>query len=221
MRYLVAWNPEDHRYTPLHKLFHQQLGGRCSRFRRCVPGRRARLGRILIFDGANLTCEDRRRSNQCPASDRPAEKFATAAPALALSALNFRGTFASIHVSFFLHLLVIIQSQRRIGVSYGYATEAASAARDHGFAHLGFNQNVSFTVRTNQRSRNVMERIGMTHSAEDDFEHPLLPPGHPLRHHVLYRLARSGGGRGAKPEGHGEQEDSPRRRRDTEVKRKI
>lgn len=104
---------------------------------------------------------------------------------------------------------------------YGYATEAASAARDHGFAHLGFNQIVSFTVRTNQRSRNVMERIGMTHSAEDDFEHPLLPPGHPLRHHVLYRLTRSGGGRGAKPEGHGEQEDSPQRRRDTEVKRKI
>ncbi len=33
-----------------------------------------------------------------------------------------------------------------------------------------------------------MERLGMTHDAEDDFEHPLLPLGHPLRRHVLYRL---------------------------------
>jgi RimJ/RimL family protein N-acetyltransferase len=73
---------------------------------------------------------------------------------------------------------------------YGYATEAASAARDYGFAHLGFKQIVAITVQANQRSRNVMERIGMTHSAEDDFEHPLLPQGHPLRLHVLYRLAR-------------------------------
>jgi len=73
---------------------------------------------------------------------------------------------------------------------FGYATEAARAARDYGFAHLGFEEIVSFTVAANQRSRNVMERIGMTHVAADDFEHPLLPPGHPLRHHVLYRLGR-------------------------------
>ena len=30
----------------------------------------------------------------------------------------------------------------------------------------------------------------MTHSARDDFDHPLLPEGHPLRRHVLYRLGR-------------------------------
>jgi hypothetical protein len=35
-----------------------------------------------------------------------------------------------------------------------------------------------------------MERLGMTHAPEEDFEHPLLPAGHPLRPHVLYRLAR-------------------------------
>jgi RimJ/RimL family protein N-acetyltransferase len=71
---------------------------------------------------------------------------------------------------------------------FGYATEAACAARDYGFTHLGLNQIVSFTVPANQRSRNVMERIGMTRSPEDDFEHPLVPLGHPLRQHVLYRL---------------------------------
>ncbi len=31
---------------------------------------------------------------------------------------------------------------------------------------------------------------GMTHFPEDDFHHPLLPEGHPLRYHVLYRLDR-------------------------------
>ena len=73
---------------------------------------------------------------------------------------------------------------------FGYATEAACAARDYGFTHLELAQIVSFTVPSNQRSRRVMERIGMTHSPEDDFDHPLLPEGHPFRRHVLYRLAR-------------------------------
>jgi hypothetical protein len=35
-----------------------------------------------------------------------------------------------------------------------------------------------------------MERIGMTRRAEDDFEHPSLPEGHPLRPHILYRIER-------------------------------
>ena len=34
----------------------------------------------------------------------------------------------------------------------------------------------------------VMERIGMTHSPADDFEHPGLRIDHPLRSHVLYRM---------------------------------
>ena len=49
---------------------------------------------------------------------------------------------------------------------------------------------VSFTVPANVRSRRVMEKIGMTHTSRDDFEHPLLPGGHPLRRHVLYRIGR-------------------------------
>ncbi len=31
-----------------------------------------------------------------------------------------------------------------------------------------------------------MQRLGM--SRADDFDHPTLPAGHPLRRHVLYRL---------------------------------
>ena len=73
----------------------------------------------------------------------------------------------------------------------GYATEAARAAVAHGFDGLELNDTVSFTVPQNTASRRVMEKLGMTHDAKDDFEHPLLSPGHPLRPHVLYRLRLS------------------------------
>ncbi len=71
----------------------------------------------------------------------------------------------------------------------GYATEGARAALDFGFRWLRLEQIVSFTVPGNARSRRVMEKLGMTHSHTDDFDHPRLPQGHPLRRHVLYRLA--------------------------------
>jgi RimJ/RimL family protein N-acetyltransferase len=72
----------------------------------------------------------------------------------------------------------------------GLATEGARAALDFGFNDLGLQQVVSFTVPANQRSRRVMERLGMTHNLADDFDHPRLPEGHPLRRHVLYRINR-------------------------------
>ncbi len=70
----------------------------------------------------------------------------------------------------------------------GYATEAARAALKHGFESLGLREVVSFTVPANVRSRAVMERLGMQRDPAEDFDHPLLPVGHPLRRHVLYRL---------------------------------
>ena len=72
----------------------------------------------------------------------------------------------------------------------GYATEAARAAIALGFAAAALPEIVSFTVPANLRSIAVMERLGMTRDPNDDFEHPSLPPGHPLRPHVLYRLSR-------------------------------
>ena len=72
----------------------------------------------------------------------------------------------------------------------GYATEGARAALDFGFESLVLDEIVSFTVPANLRSRRVMERLGMRRSPEDGFDHPQLPPGHRLRRHVLYRLAR-------------------------------
>jgi RimJ/RimL family protein N-acetyltransferase len=70
----------------------------------------------------------------------------------------------------------------------GYATEAARAAVTFGFADLGLEEIVSFAPTNNLRSRRVMERIGMTHDAADDFDHPFLSRDDPLRRHVLYRL---------------------------------
>ncbi len=72
----------------------------------------------------------------------------------------------------------------------GFAREAANAALDFGFDTLHLDQIVSFTATANQRSRRVMEVIGMTHSAGEDFDHPSLAEGHPLRRHVLYRISR-------------------------------
>jgi ribosomal-protein-alanine N-acetyltransferase len=46
---------------------------------------------------------------------------------------------------------------------------------------------VSFTAPHNQPSRAVMERLGMRHHPDDDFDHPAILEGHALRWHVLYR----------------------------------
>ena len=58
-------------------------------------------------------------------------------------------------------------------------------------SEIGLREIVSFTVPANVRSWRVMERLGMTRDRADDFEHPLLPPGHRLRRHILYRLNRA------------------------------
>jgi len=34
-----------------------------------------------------------------------------------------------------------------------------------------------------------MERLAMTHDPREDFDHPEVAAGHPLRRHVLYRLS--------------------------------
>jgi RimJ/RimL family protein N-acetyltransferase len=70
----------------------------------------------------------------------------------------------------------------------GYATEAGRAALEFGFGRAGLDEVVSFTSAGNERSRAVMERLGMARDQADDFDHPRIPAGHPLRRHVLYRI---------------------------------
>ncbi len=84
----------------------------------------------------------------------------------------------------------------REGWGRGYATEAATASVDDGFDRLGFEEIVSMTSVGNARSRRVMEKLGMTHDPDEDFDHPNVPVDHPIRRHVLYRLAAPGRGTG-------------------------
>jgi 3-dehydroquinate dehydratase/shikimate dehydrogenase len=79
----------------------------------------------------------------------------------------------------------------RIAFEYwgkGYGAEGAKAALAYGFETLKLGEIVSFAAVQNVRSRRLMERIGMHSDPSDDFDHPKLPAGHPLRRQVLYRL---------------------------------
>jgi RimJ/RimL family protein N-acetyltransferase len=69
---------------------------------------------------------------------------------------------------------------------HGYATEGGRAVLAFAFGELGLDEVVSFTAVVNDRSRRVMERLGMSHDPEDDFDHPSIGDGS-LRRHVLYR----------------------------------
>ena len=61
----------------------------------------------------------------------------------------------------------------------GLATELSRTALGVGFERLGLESVVSFTLPTNARSRNVMEKVGMT------FERDIVWADMP---HVLYRI---------------------------------
>lgn len=72
----------------------------------------------------------------------------------------------------------------------GLATEGARESVRCAFEQLGLPELVSFTAIRNERSRRVMAKLGMTHDATENFDHPRLSAGDPLRRHVLYRLTR-------------------------------
>lgn len=69
----------------------------------------------------------------------------------------------------------------------GYATEAARAAIDDGFTRVGLRDIVALTTLANLPSQRVMQRLGMRRDIE--FDHPRYAADHPLRRHVLYRMA--------------------------------
>lgn len=71
----------------------------------------------------------------------------------------------------------------------GYATEGAALAARFGFDVLHLDEIVAMTAVQNLPSQRVMQRLGMTHDPRDDFDHPRLDEVHPLRRHVLRRLA--------------------------------
>jgi RimJ/RimL family protein N-acetyltransferase len=72
----------------------------------------------------------------------------------------------------------------------GYAREGAEACLDWAWSELGAASVIAVTVPANQRSWGLMLRLGMTRNPDEDFDHPHLPEGDPLRRHVLYRINR-------------------------------
>jgi ribosomal-protein-alanine N-acetyltransferase len=89
------------------------------------------------------------------------------------------------------HFTPCVEIGWRVAARYwnrGLATEGARETLRYAFDTLGLAEVVSFTVPANLPSRRVMEKLGLTHDPADDFDHPGLPEGHPLRRHVLYRV---------------------------------
>jgi RimJ/RimL family protein N-acetyltransferase len=114
-------------------------------------------------------------------------KWAVEAPGVApfigavgLSRVKFQASFTpAVEVAWRLH---------RNYWGRGYATEAARAAIEDGFTHVGLQEIVALTALGNTASQRVMQRLGMTRTIE--FDHPAVAGDSPLRRHILYRLAR-------------------------------
>ena len=103
--------------------------------------------------------------------------------AIGLSRVNFADAFGE-----------AVEIGWRLARAYwgsGYATEAARAAIEDGFCRLDISEIVAITVPINDRSRAVMERLGMTRDPGDDFDFHRFEVGNPLQRHVLYRLRRT------------------------------
>jgi RimJ/RimL family protein N-acetyltransferase len=104
------------------------------------------------------------------------------------------GFIGMVYTPFEAHFTPCVEIGWRLGAEFwgqGLATEGAQAVLRFGFDRLNLAEIVALTVPANTRSRRVMEKLGMTRNPGDDFEHPRLPPGHPLRPHVLYRVQAS------------------------------
>lgn len=106
-------------------------------------------------------------------------------------AADFIGYVGLAHVNIAADFTPAVEVSWRFAYEFwnkGYATEGALAALKYGFENLLLDEIVAFTVVNNMRSRRVMEKIGMWHDENNDFDHPKLPEGHLLRRHVLYRI---------------------------------
>jgi RimJ/RimL family protein N-acetyltransferase len=79
---------------------------------------------------------------------------------------------------------------RRDAWGLGYAQEAAKASLEWAWAHLGVDRVIAITTPANQRSQQVMQRIGMVRRLDLDFVHPALAATDPLAPHVTYEIFR-------------------------------
>lgn len=146
--------------------------------------------RVMEFFAGTLTREE---SDQ--AADRIESDFENWGFGLFAVELKATGKFIGfigLHTATFkAHFTPCVEIGWRIDEPYwnqGLATEGSRAVIDYAFKKLKLEGLVSFTAPENLTSRRLMEKLGMTSTPADDFDHPRLPEGHRLRRHVLYRL---------------------------------
>jgi|KBSMisStaDraftv2_1062788.scaffolds.fasta_scaffold56091_2 RimJ/RimL family protein N-acetyltransferase len=107
------------------------------------------------------------------------------------SVVSFAGFIGLSVPSFETHFTPCVEIGWRLAREYwdqGFATEGAAAALRYAFGTLQLTEVVAFTATGNARSRRVMEKLGMRYDPAGDFDHPLIPRGHRLSRHVLYRI---------------------------------
>ena len=107
--------------------------------------------------------------------------------------LRFAGVVGLLVTGFEAHFVPCVEVGWRLSREAwgrGHASEAAAAAVRFAFERLELDEIVAIATESNAPSRRVMERLGMRHDAAGSFDHPRIAEGHPLRRHVLYRLAR-------------------------------
>ncbi len=105
----------------------------------------------------------------------------------------FLGAVGLLHVAYSAHFTPAVELGWRIARAFwgqGYAPEAAKAALQYGFDTLKLPEIVANAAVGNEKSRRVMAKLGMRHDPADDFDHPRVPDGSPLKRQVLYRLTR-------------------------------
>ena len=110
---------------------------------------------------------------------------------------DFMGFVGLAQTPFKAHFTPAIEIGWRFARPYwglGYASEGARAALRFGFDvaldGADADEIVAFAPAVNAPSRAVMERIGMTRAAADDFVHPDIAEQSPLQPFVLYRMSR-------------------------------
>lgn len=105
----------------------------------------------------------------------------------------FVGSVGLLRVGYKAHFTPAVEVGWRVSRAFwgrGYAPEAAAASIRFGFEALRLPEIVANAAPQNASSRRVMEKLGMSHDAMDDFDHSRIAEGHPLRQQVLYRLPR-------------------------------
>ena len=103
----------------------------------------------------------------------------------------FVGAIGLLRIAYEAHFTPAVELGWRLARPFwgqGYAPEAARASMEFGFETLRLDEIVANACVGNAKSRRVMEKLGTTYDAADDFDHPRVAEPVSLRRQVLYRV---------------------------------